>query len=466
MSSAAPGRRSRLTPLLPWVQGLGMLVVLQFVFFGLLVVGQAVPDRPVVENLVAAVEDGTYGPNGMIDRMGGASDTFTECVVVGTGVGAPPEESAFSRAVRMPRITNCEGGPEAIRAVADGAEFTDNNYYKYWAGYTVLTRPVLALMGVEGLRIVAGTLMVLAMVGVFLVLRARTSTAVGLALTLPYLVGTNLLSTPSTSFSQSLSTAFILLSVILAALGAGRSTRLGCAGAALGAALFCFVDLLTTPAVPWAMSAFAVGAVVWFRTRALRETFRAVLLSGLVWPVAFAVTWVSRWLIGAVFLGFPATVEMVRENVGFRTGGAHAGVSEAFGAGVRVNLSYWWNVLPTSGLVLTGCLVAAAVGLALALRRGGPSRWAVAVVLALPALAVPLWYTALSNHSQIHAFFVNRGVPAALAIGAAACLAAAVLPRPESPQPGSRQEPGEPSAAEDPGRSDPDLAAPARQEQP
>ncbi|MEX5269779.1 hypothetical protein [Kocuria sabuli] len=455
----------RLAPLRPWFQGLGMLLVLQFALFGLLVLGQAVPDRPIVENLLTAVEDGTYGPLGVADRMGTPADTFTECVVAGTGLGAPPEESAFSRAVRMPRIATCGGGPEQLRAISEGAVLADNDYFKYWAGYTVLTRPVLALTGLEGLRIVSGTLMVVALAGAFLAVRARTSTAVGLALVLPYVAGTNLLSTPSTSFSQSISIAFIFLSVILSAAGAGRSPRLGYAGVGLGAALFCFVDLLTTPAVPWAMSAFAVGAVTWFRRRELGATFLAVLLSGIVWPVAFAVTWASRWVIAGAFLGFPNTVEVVRRNVGFRTGGEHVNVSDAFGAGLRVNASYWWNAVPTAELVLAGCVLAAAAGLLLALRRGGPSRWAVALVLALPAAVVPVWYAVLSNHSQIHALFVNRGVPAALAVVTAACLVAAALPRPEPAAPAEAEHedsvpPEEGTAA----RHDPvsEVAAPTR----
>ena len=412
-----------------------MLLVLQFALFGLLVVGQAVPDRPIVNHLLAAVEDGTYGPNAMIDRMGGVSDTFTECVVVGTGLGASPEESAFDRAVRMPRIGNCAGGAGDLQAIAEGAVIQDSNYYKYWAGYTVITRPVLALMGLEGLRIVAGTLMLLAAVGAFLAVRARTTTAVALGLILPLLVGTNLLSTPSTSFSQSISIAFVFLSVLLTAVGSGRSIRLGGYGALLGAALFCYVDLLTTPAVPWAMSAFVLGAVVWFRTDRLRDAFVGVLVGGAVWPAAFGITWVSRWVFGAVFLGFSETFDTVQENVGFRTGGEHEAVSEALGAGTLSNAIYWWRVLPTAELVLIGCLVTVAAGLFLALRRAGLTRWAVAVVLALPAFAVPFWYEALSNHSQIHALFTYRGIPTALAIGTAACLTAAARPTP-APTPG------------------------------
>jgi hypothetical protein len=241
-----------------------------------------------------------------------------------------------------------------------------------------------------------------------------------------------MLSTPSTSFSQSISIAFIFLSVLLTAVGVGRSRSAGLLGAAVGAALFCYVDLLTTPSVPWAMSAFVLAAAVWYRTRDLRRSAVAGVLAAAVWPAAFAVTWASRWAFGALFMGVDETVAMVQQNVGFRTGGAHDGVSDAFGAGLAGNVSYWWGMIPTSGAVLLACAVATAVGLVLAVRRGGPRRLVVALVLALPAVVVPVWYVALSNHSQIHEFFVNRGVPTALAVITAAALAAAVPSRPRA----------------------------------
>lgn len=439
--STAPVRRSARWR--PWAGGIGLLLGLQFVFFGLLVAGQAVPDRPIVNNLLSSIEAGTYGPILLPDRMGGISDTFTECVLVGTGLGAPPDESAFSRAVRMPRIASCEGGEDDLRALADDTAVAaeelpvDNNYFRYWAGYTVLTRPVLALIGLEGLRIISGALMTIAVAGAFLAVRARTSTPVALALTLPFLVGTNMLSTPSTSFSHSLSIAAAFLSVILAAAGAGRSLRLGYLGAALGAAVFCYVDLLTTPAVPWIMSAFVLGAAVWYRRRSAAEALLATLTAGVVWMVAFGVTWVSRWIFAVVFLGVDETLSVVGGKVAERTGGAWDGVSDTFGAGVVSNFGYWWNAVPTSSLVLVACTVAALAGLVLAVVRGGLRRLAVAAVLGAPALVVPVWYAVLSNHSQIHEFFVYRNVPAALAVATAAALAAAARPRTSEASPGS-----------------------------
>ena len=48
-----------------------VLVALQAVFLGLLVLAQAVPDDPIVDHLLQAVEDGTYLSNSAPDNMGG-----------------------------------------------------------------------------------------------------------------------------------------------------------------------------------------------------------------------------------------------------------------------------------------------------------------------------------------------------------------------------------------------------------
>ncbi len=75
------------------------------------------------------------------------------------------------------------------------------------------------------------------------------------------------------------------------------------------------------------------------------------------------------------------------------------------------------------------------VALVVAVRRGGWQRLGVAALLAAPALLVPAWYEVLSNHSQVHAFFTYRSVPAALGVLVAACLVAATRPRSTSGTP-------------------------------
>src|SRR5690606_19270111 len=214
-----------------------------------------------------------------------------------------------------------------------------------------------------------------------------------------------------------LSFSVIFATVAAVAWATQHSLQRGLVATGLVAALFCYVDLLTAPAIPWSLAIFVVGAISWTRSRELPHTMRAVVATGLVWPVVFALTWVSRWAISALFLGPRYMVDLIRQNVEFRTGGDHAGVEHYFGAAIGRNIGSWFSV-PTAPLVLAVCVVA--VGVALwGLRTAGRREWLALPVLAVAALIPFVWYEALSNHSQIHAFFTNRGVPTALGVATA-----------------------------------------------
>lgn len=400
-------------------------VMVQLIFFAGLMGALAIPDAPIVENLAAAVDAGTYGPSYAPDRMGSMSDTFTECVVAGTGLGASNDETLFSKSVRMPRLSNCEEGSTQIMELDMGGQASSGDYFKYWAGYTVLTRPALATVGLEGLRIVAGALMVASMVSAFVAFRRRVGLAVPLIIAFTWLVGTNVLSTPSTSFSQSISIAAMFFSMQLGIWGASRSASYATVGAALGAALFCYVDLLTAPAIPWVLTAFAAGTVTWSRTQTLRATLTTTVSVSVVWPLTFAATWISRWVIAAIILGPDVTWRAVRANIERRTRGAYEGVSDVPGAGVVTNVGYWIIHVPTWWLVLVGCMLTIVFGLIRVAKVNGSTGFKLVGILCLPVFAIPLWYLALSNHSQLHEFFTSRGVPLVLGIAAAASLAAA-----------------------------------------
>lgn len=404
----------------------GAFAALQIVFFLLLVVGQSVPDKPIIAHLAQSVDAGTYGPSGAPDRMGGVSDTFTECVVVGTGLGAREGDSAFERAIYMPRISNCEKGADDIRALAAGGESAHGIYYKYWSGYTVITRPILALAGLEALRIVSGAMLLGSLALAFSQVARRTSTFAALTLVAPLLFSTNILSTPSTSLSQAISISFILISTALVAWGAGGGWPRLVGSTVLGAALFCYVDLLTTPAIPWALASAVAASVIYRRSGNVRRAAAAGVGIAVLWALSFGLTWVSRWLIAAVFLGWNEVMSFVRTNVEFRTSGDYSGVEDGIGVSTRSNVMYWWERVPTAPVVLIGALLLMVVVLFLAVRRGGFPRLVAAVVLALPALVVPVWYEALSNHSQIHSFFTYRGVPVALGIVLFACVVSAL----------------------------------------
>lgn len=409
-------------------------VLLQGLFFGLLVVGQSVPDRPVLEHLAQAVRDGTYGPSGLPDRMGGISDSFTECVVVGTGLGAKPGASVLERAIRMPRISNCKAGADQILQLEAGQYVEGGDYFKYWAGYTAIVRPLLATVGMDGVRVVSGMLLLGGAVLAWVGLRRAAGWPVALALLAPLALASNLMSTPMGAFSHALALAALLAGVGSTAIMAARGAVGGLVTVGLWAGIYVYVDLLTNPPLAWSLTVAAYALARVGRGRGWRGALVDAGAAGLAWIVGFGATWVSRWLIALVALGPRATIDVIRENVGFRLSGDYGSVDPGLGHAIVTNVQWWWEKMPTAPYVLWIAIVVAVLGLVLAVWRGRAGALLLGVALMTPLLLTLAWYTALSNHSQIHAFFTYRAVPGMVGVVLAAAIGAALAPRGSKPE--------------------------------
>ncbi|QWZ06467.1 hypothetical protein KRR39_12805 [Nocardioides panacis] len=403
-----------------------LVVLLQLLFVGLLVVGAAVPDKPIVDRLSADARSGAYGPSGQPDGQGGRATSFTDCVAAGTGLGLPTT-SAFDRAIRMPRLESCTEGTRQLVTLHRGQRVDHpQEYFRYWAGYTVLTRPVLALGGMDAMRLVAGGLFGLALLTMAMTLSRALGTPYTLALLAPLLLSSNVLTVPANAFSHAISLAVIFGGVAFVTWAAARERGWSVLYAvAASAAVFNFVDLLTTPTIPLALTAAVTAALAYRRTASVRDALVTGVTVSAVWTVAYVVTWVSRWLITAVFLGWRHTMDVVTNIAKFRIDGDFGTVSHTFGAAVLKNGRTWLAVPVMPELVLGAALVAVVVSLALAWRRFGPGRLLAAAVLAAPSLIAVVWMLVLSNHSQIHDIFVYRNVPTSIGIAVAACVLAA-----------------------------------------
>jgi hypothetical protein len=404
-----------------------VLIGLQVVFLGLLFAAQAVPDRPIVTHLVEGIDDRIYGPTGRPDFMGGVSEAFTECVALGTGLGRP-DLGVWQRTVRMPRLESCSRGDDQLRALARGEPVTSRlEYFRYWAGYTVVMRPVLALWGLGSLHMISGALLVAAIAGAVVVVARRTATAFALALVAPLILSSHLVSMPSTSLPGALASAAAFGGVALTAVGASRGGRGAVLGAVVGAALFNYVDLLSTPAIPWMLSATVGGAVVLWRRGRVGDAGRTVLAVGLAWPVAYLATWASRWALAVAALGWNDAWDAIGGKISERTQGNVASSSPGFLAPITRNVRYWLG-LGTGPPVLVLAAAITLVAMGIAVRRHGAARLAWFAVLAAPAVLAPAWYAALRNHSLIHVAKVYASLPAAVGIVTAAALAAALAP--------------------------------------
>ena len=161
----------------------------------------------------------------------------------------------------MPRIGNCSTGQRDLAALQRGDPPENvTEYFRYWAGWTVVSRPVLALWGIEALRRISGALLIVSGACMVVALARRTSATYVMALVLPVLLASNVLATPSTSLNQSLSLAAALVSPTLTVIGGDRGRRGALIATAVGAAVYCYFDLMLVAAVPWMLSAAGAAA--------------------------------------------------------------------------------------------------------------------------------------------------------------------------------------------------------------
>ncbi|GGH37569.1 hypothetical protein [Microbacterium album] len=408
-----------------------LLGVLWVAFIALQWAGAAVPDRAIAQQLTASIEQGlyerSYPPNG----VGGKHDAYTDCVVAGTGLGEE-SMSAWERGLLVPRISSCtNGGVEQIRALARGEDVEHHLYLRYWAGYTVLFRPALALGGMAAMNAVSLFALACALFAMWWVLSRRTSPLVAAALTLPLLGTSDVLVTPGGSAEHALSLATAFAGVALAAWASTRGLPALFLAAVAAGAVFNFFDLLNNPNLAWVLTAAAGPLCVAFRGGTPRRMALAALSGAAGWMIGFAAAFVQRWTTAALAAGPDAALKQVVENVAVRSGLADRPddtVVRGLGQGTWANLAYYAD-MPLARVAAVAVVVAIIALLFVAARRSGARAIWMFATAALPAAVVPLWYEVMTNHSQIHSFFMYRAVPAAIGVVLAAAITALVVTR-------------------------------------
>lgn len=428
-------------------RGLGLVLALNCVFLLGLVAVYSIPDEPVVDHLVQSLSDKSYGPDYVPDGVGGTTDRYTECIVATSGVVAPGADiNPWRKALLAPRLEHCNSAP-FIRAVAAGDPDAHwGAYIRYWNGFAVLTRPSMALVGLMGTRLLMGAFFAVGLIAAWGAVARRTHPLAAAALLLPLLAASNVMQSPM-AFSHAVSLGVVMLGVVLAT--RARSARGAALWAVVAGALFNYVDLLTVPGMSWAFTAAAAGLAAWSCGARAGRVLGWVGAAVVGWAGGYGLSWILRWLISSVEVGFSKVYADIVEVGAFRLGGSHKDeVSTAWGQSTARNVEFWFDTVPTAWTVLWAACAVAVVALVVALLRHRLQGLATALVLALPAALVPLWYELMKNHSQIHRFFVYRSVPAAIGVILLGCVVAA-LPRRAAVDAGEAGTASETAAARD-----------------
>ena len=130
-----------------------------------------IPNKPIWDHVVRSLPSDNYvmSPGDLVPL-----DQFTECIAV--TVGLTPNDLPIQpiiRAIGSPTLGPCEISHKALTKELGSLNFQPYYYWRYWHGYQILSRPVLALTDTNTLRL----LMLLLMCTSFFFLNAIRKTS-------------------------------------------------------------------------------------------------------------------------------------------------------------------------------------------------------------------------------------------------------------------------------------------------
>ena len=286
---------------------------------------------------------------------------------------------------------------------------------RYWGGLSAIARPTLALVGVNGLRVVA----MLALAGSVATLASTVSAASGrwvaMALLGPIAVTGDLLGLVQV-FHHPLMLAVGFAGIAHLARRAAQDHDWDqlVVPAFVSASAYSFVDLMNFVPGLWVMSAGVVAACA-PEGIDLGSRTRRMLATGLAWPAGYLSMWAGKWAWAALATSWSSVANDIFEQIKFRVNGATPYATGHFAAGLRVNGRHWLDQPLSPVVIALSCLVVLTLSVRAA-RKGSQRILTIATVASGTPMLI-LWLLVFNNHNEIHYWFEYRSLPIVLGVG-------------------------------------------------
>lgn len=408
---------------------IGLVLLLQPLFVGILVAARSQADLPAIRaHIVEAFVDGYLSVDEKPTRfMHGGGHQFTECA--GLLVAIDPEPDTLMAALHPIMHSRYVGPCGEVESLARGVA-TDKrtDYARYWHGYRVYLWPMLSAFSLETVRVINLVLLYAATAFYFFGMRRALGATPALVFFIVQMSLTDIWRMWNIT-THALSTIIILAGTALFAFIYPRTRDLTLAivmAAAFGA-VFNFIDFLINPPLMPMLLSFIVMATELRRPVPVekRNVVPALVMAGFValaWFGGYGLTWASEWLL-AVWMspdGQQTGLSIVKQ-ITLRLYGVEAD-----------SVVPMYPLVPTLTMILqsfisVGSVVVAALAAAMAvfLRTHWPAfEWRRFLLLSSPTLIAMAWFEVLNNHTQTHSHFTYRSESAAIAIVFAAALMA------------------------------------------
>jgi len=361
------------------------------IFGRIMALAFAAPNAPITGNILER-------PSIVVDRRadnGRVIDADTECI--GLSVGLIDRDRWTNGALRATRASAVYGCDDFMRRLGANEEVPTRVYARYWHGYAVLARPLLAVMPYNDLR--GGLLTLCSLMLALLAWRLGRDfgAPTALAFVAPFVVinvmGVMVVATKAVTLLVAFGGALYLQrrrapeppALVFFALGA----------------LTAFVDFLTAPAFVGALALIIHCAYSARAGTAVRWAEGAML------GAFFVLGWIglilAKFLLAELTLG-PGAFAQSLAAAAYRLRGESAEIDSYFpGAAIFANIealkSYW---APVALIAFVIAPLARRQS-----RRRLADLWRARSGLVLAAAAPVAFLEALTNHSQIHAAFTQ-----------------------------------------------------------
>ncbi len=420
--SAGAGLSSRRTVLLAVL----LLASLQIVFVLVSLGAAFVPsDRVEAELLAYSRSSGLGSLDLFTGSTGSVVDRYSECVSLSDGLAPTPGMNVLQRSLFDPVPVEDDWAHQcdSIIGLASHQPMPSVGYFRYWHGASSLSRPVVAVGGVQGLRAVVTVLLWGSLAIAGLMVARAVSFAASVLLLGPFVLTTEFPDLGQ-SVPHALSAIAMLLGVAALAVVSRRTRgnpRLVLLAALVVGSAYNFIDLMTNPPGAWALSIGTVAVVAAMQgRRGWRLTKTAMAAAG-GWFLGYVVSWLGKWVITGALIGPSRVWSDVTHQLVFRSAGDSSHATQDVGAiqALRLTVQHWTTRPFMSYAALYILLAVVVVGLGIVAQRAGwvavPDR----LVMMAGSLLVPAWFLIVHEQTGWHETFTYRSL--AMAAGVALC---------------------------------------------
>lgn len=349
-------------------------------------VAYALPSKNINENvkgsMVALSKEKDYPSLNLSDEKASRLDNFTDKIMIDKARGT--EENPITAGMFV------------------------NGYPRYWHGYQLFLRPLLAMFNYSVIRQIYGLLLTL-LVGVnFYLYLKKMDIFIAFSLLLSlYFVRVY-------TFFLSMQFSNVFFVMLLFNIFLLRNSEKEISNKRYFFYFFIvgsvtnFLDLLTVPMVTLGIPLITVGYIKLKRANSQEELsfayLKNMLLNSISWGFGYGLTWLSKWLFASLILKKNILNDALKTII-FRTeGDKNIPINriEMF----RNNLDTMFNNL---FIVIIGLLIVLTILVLLKRKSIIVERINMNCIYLLITIAYPyIWYTVLAGHSQVHYWFTYR----------------------------------------------------------